>query len=240
MAQYLLFGGALNTLVLGLPAYLWVMLLLFILTAASIAIWYFFFWMPLGPVQGHFTSHISKSNSALTFNENLIFLMQSEKKAKLIFDVSIKEAKELQKDWDYAPSGLIGKVLCDLVFATNDWTRIGSPTRIAIEQVAGKYNELNENDQVMTLGKFHHHLVAGKFNGIAGVEQINPNYKVSWRRIDFAIPEDHIQPMWDGYLRQLAKVLNDEQAGPSATFGYIILGGGILISLGMIAVRFLG
>jgi hypothetical protein len=165
--------------------------------------------------------------------------MRSEKKAKLIFDISIKEAKELQKDWDYAPSGLIGKVLCDLMFATNDWTKIGSPTRIAIESIALAYNEDNEDDQIMTLEKFYKRLMEGALGGYNGVSEIKTEYLVNWRRIDFAIPEDHIQPMWDGYLRQLARMINEDNNAGSNGFGYVILAGGIVISLGMLAIKFL-
>lgn len=239
MAQYLLFGGALNTVFLGLPAYLWLMLALVLVIGATFVIWFFFFWEPLKPVHGHFTAHLHKINSALTFDEHLNFVMISEKKAKLIFDASIKEAKELQKDWDYAPSGLIGKVLCDLVFSANDWTRIGSPTRLAIERVASVYNDTHEDDRVMTLDKFHKYLVGHKFDGIEGISEIKPYYTVNWRRIDFAIPEDHIQPMWDGYLRQLARMIDEDMNASSVTYGYIILGGSILICLGMLAIRFL-
>lgn len=239
MATYLLFDGMFNTLLLGLPAYIWIMLALVILTGGSYAIWYFFFWLPLKPVQGHFISHLYKTNSALTFDEHLNFVMKSEKKAKLIFDTTIKEAKELQKDWEYAPSGLIGKVLCDLIFVTNDWNKIGSPTRIAIENVASYYNDEHPEDQVMTLEKFYHHLIAGKFNGIQGVSDIPTTYTVNWRRIDFAIPEDHIQPMWDGYLRQLARMINEDENTGSTGFGYVILAGGIVISLMMLLIKFL-
>lgn len=240
MAQYLLFDGALNRTFLGLQFYFWVMLALFILAVGSYCIWYFFFWMPLEPVQGHFTAHIKKINSALTFDENLNFVMQSEKKAKLIFDISVTEAKKLQKDWDYAPSGLIGKVLCDLIFASNDWLKLGSPTRLAIERVAAIYNEANPDDMVMTLGKFHKRLAEGKFNGIDGVSDIKLDFDVPWRRIDFAIPENHIQPMWDGYLGQFANQIHeDTNSGPSPMIGYLIIAGGVVVSLGMLAVRFM-
>jgi hypothetical protein len=240
MATYLLFDGALNTTYLGLQAYIWMILALFILCVGSYCIWLFFFWMPLKPAQGHFTAHINHINSALTFDEHLNFVMQSEKKSKLVFDVTIKEAKELQKDWDYAPSGLIGRVLCDLVFDGGGWLKLNSPARAIIEQVASKHNDANPDDQIMTLGKFHKKLMEGALAGIEGVSEIPTTYLVNWRRIDFAIPKDHIQPMWDGYLRQLARMKDaEENSGVSTNYGYIILGGGILVSLGMIAVAFL-
>lgn len=92
----------------------------------------------------------------------------------------------------------------------------------------------------MTLGKFHKRLTDGAFAGIDGVSEIRATYNVSWRRIDFAIPKDHIQPMWDGYLRQLARQQNvEENTGPSANFGYLIIAGGVVVSLGMLAIKFL-
>jgi len=240
VAQYLLFDGALNRTFLGLQFYIWVMLAFFILTIGSYCVWYFMFWMPLDAVKGHFTAHLRKINSALTFNENLNFVMKSEKMAKLIFDIPVKEAKELQKDWDYAPSGLIGKVLDDLIFITNDWDKLGSPTRIAIERIAATYNDTNPEDMVMTLDKFHRRLVEGAFNGMEGVSSIKPYYPVSWARIDFAIPEEHIQPMWDGYLRQLARQEDkEENSGPSVNLGYGIIIGGVVVSIGILAMKFM-
>lgn len=237
MAQYLLFDGVLNKTYIGLPAYIWIMLALFIVFIASYCIWYFFFWAPLKPAHGHFTSHINKINSALTFDEHLNFIMRSEKKAKLIFDISTKEAKELQKDWDYAPSGLIGRVLDDLVFDGGHWLKLDSPVRAEIERIASAYNEANPDDQIMTLGKFHKRLVENKLGPCPDIPRY---FLVPWRRIDFAIPKDHIQPMWDGYLRQLARKMNeDTNSGDFTMYGYLILAISALICLGMIAVKFM-
>lgn len=234
MAQYLLFDGALNVTLLGLPAYIWIMLAMFIMAAASEAIWQFFFWLPLKPVQGHFTAHIRKINSAFVFNENLIFNMVSEKSAKLIFEMTIKEAKELQKDWDFAPSGLIGRVLSDLVFDGGGWTNLKSPVRVDIENVAAMYNEMNPDDQVMTLGKFHRHLKAGKFNGIKGVENIKATIKVNWTRIDMAIPQDHDPHLWDGWLGQFSHKKNEETNAPNWTIAYAIIGLTAIINILML------
>lgn len=240
MATYLLFDGALNTAILGLPAYIWIILLFVILIAFSNAIWYFFFWHPLKAVQGHFRAHLYHINSALTFTENLVMRMVSEKNAKLIFDMPVKDAKEEQKDWEYAPSGLIGRVLNDLIFDGGRWTDTTSPVRALIEQVAGKYNDMNPDDQVLSLDKFHRYLVAGKFNGIEGVSDIKPWYRVPWKRIDMAFPEDHEQPMWDGYLRQLARQKDNDQNADYTMYGYLILGISALICIGMIVSTKLG
>lgn len=234
MAQYLLFDGALNQTFLGLPAYLWIMVALVIIAAGSEVVWQFFFWVPLKPVQGHFTAHLKKINSAFTFTEHLVFNMVSEKYAKLIFDTTIKEAKEVQKDWDFAPSGLIGRVLSDLVFDGGGWTNLNSPVRRTIERVAGMYNDTNPDDQVLTLGKFHKYLVDGKFNGIPGVETITATYRVPWNRIDMAIPEDHDPHLWDGYLGQFAHKQNEETNSPNWTLAYAILILSGIICVGMI------
>lgn len=236
MGQYLLFNGALNVVYLGLPAYIWVMLALFIVCVGSYAIWWFFFWMPLSAVQGHFKAHISKINSALTFDEHLNFVMRSEKKAKLIFQTTVKEAREIQKDWDVAPSGLIGRVLNDLIFDGGQWLKLDSPVRAEIERVAAVHNDANPDNPVMELGKFYKELVKGTFGAC---ETIPRYYKVDWKRIDFAIPSDHIQPMWDGYLRQLARKLNTEDNADLTNYGYLILGISALICVGMLAIRYL-
>lgn len=236
MAQFLLFNGALNGAVLGLPAYIWIMLFVGLLLAASNAVWYFFFWMPLKPVHGHFTSHIHKTNSALTFNENLDFMMRSEKKAKLIFDMKVADAKKEQKDWEVAPSGLIGRVLNDLIFDGGGWLNLESPVRAEIERVAATHNEANPDDPVLTLGKFHKYLCAGMFGECPTILR---TYRVDWKRIDFAIPEKHIQPMWDGYLGQLARKMEGSDTEDFRNYGYIMLAVSALICLAMLAFKFL-
>lgn len=225
-----------NTLFLGLQAYIWLMLALFILGVGTNVVWYFFFWSPLKPVHGHFAAHISHINSAFTFDENLRFSLHSEKRAKLIFDTTIKTAKTLQKDWDVAPCGLIGRVLNDLIFDGGKWLDLESPVRAEIERVAAVYNEANPDDQIMTLGKFWKRLAAGS---LGEQPDIPKYYVVPWKRIDLAIPKDHIQPMWDGYLRQLARQKDNDANAEYGMYGYIILGVSGLICLGMIAVKFL-
>ncbi len=236
--NYLLFDGALNNTFLGLQLYFWLILALVIFTAGSYAVWYFFFWMPLTPLHGHFKAHLYKIGSAFLFNENLHFLLKSEKKAKLIFDETIAEAKEAQRDWDYAPSGLIGKVLTDLIFDGARWTDPTSREREEIERIAMLWNDMNESDQVHTLGKFQRYLAEGKFAGMGVAEFLKPTYTVSWLRIDKAIPRDHIQPMWDGYLRQAAEREADEADGSMTNYAYIILIMSALICIGMLAYKF--
>lgn len=62
---------------------------------------------------------------------------------------------------------------------------------------------------------------------------------MEWKRIDFAIPQNHVQTQWDGYLRQLAKTLNEDENPDMSTYGYIILGMAALIDIGMLATHFL-
>jgi len=244
--DYLLFDGALNQTVIGLQLYIWLNLALFLICVGSYAIWFFFFWLPLKPVRGHFISHWNKTNSALTFDEHLNFVMRSEKKSKLIFDMPVKEAKTIQKFWKVSPSGLIGRVLCDLIFDGGKWLDMESPVRAEIERLAEIYNEGNHDDQIMTLGKFHQRAMEGKLGGLTqvnGVTYLNNTipltYIVPWKRIDFAIPSDHDPVQWDGYLGQLAQKKAAEQSGSTNTICYIILGGTILIAIGMVATKFL-
>lgn len=237
MATFLLFDGALNVQYLGLQAYIWIMLVMGIIAVGFYVVWYVFFWAPLKPVHGHFASHLYHTNSAFTFDENLKFTLFSEKKSKLIFDITVKEAKELQKDWDTAPCGLIGRVLNDLIFDGGGWLDLNAPVRADIERVASVYNEANPDDQIMTLGKFWKHLNAGKLGEQPGIERY---YTVPWKRVDMAIPKDHIQPMWDGYLRQLARQKDTEDNKDYGMYGYIILALACVICVGMLGIKFLG
>lgn len=239
MAQYLLFDGIFNTQYFGLQAYFWVMLAMFLVIAATNAIWYFFFWLPLTPVHGHFRAHVNHVNSAFTFNENLLFNLVSEKSAKLIFDMKVKDAKEAEKDWEIAPCGLIGRVQNDLVFDGGRWTDLTSPVRKNIERVAELWNEANPDDQVVSLGKFHRYLVARKFDGIPGVSEIPAKITVEWKRIDMAMPEDHEQPQWDGYLGQLAHKEDETNNSPNYTLAYVILAASFGICILLVAANVL-
>jgi len=236
MAQFLLMDGIFNNTFLGLQLYIWVMLALFLLGVGTYAVWYFFFWVPLTPVHGHFTAHVSKINSALTFDENLNFVMRSEKKSKLIFDEKVSEARERQKDWEVAPSGLIGRVLNDLIFDGGKWTDLNSPVRAEIERIAAGYNELNPDDEIHTLEKFYRRLCEEKLGPCPTIKR---TYKVDWKRIDFAIPPDHVQTQWDGYLGQLARKMNEDVATDMSMYAYLILGISGLICLGMLVIKFL-
>ena len=239
MANFLLFNGAMNNTVFGLQVYFWIILAMFIITVTTYAVWWFFFWMPLTPLHGHFKAHISKINSAFVFDEHLNFDLRSEKRAKLIFDETVKEAKEAQRDWHVAPSGLIGKVLTDLIFDGGRWTDLTSPERDEIERIADLWNETNPSDEIHTLMKFRRYLEQGKFAAMGVKEIVQPTYNVSWLRIDKAIPKDHIQPMWDGYLRQLSERMNKDDSGNMSIYAYLVLGISALICIGMLAIKFL-
>lgn len=235
MAQYLLFDGALNGTFLGLQFYIWIMLVLFLLGAGSYALWYFFFWVPLTPLHGHFTAHISKTNSAFVFDENLNFVLRSEKKSKLIFNETVAEAKEREGGWEVAPSGLIGRVVNDLIFDGGRWTDLNSPVRAEIERVAAEYNELNPDDEIHTLAKFHKRLCENKLGACPNIPR---KYRVQWKRTDFAIPPDHVQTQWDGYLGQLARKMNSETVADMTMYAYLILGISGVICIGMLAIEF--
>lgn len=235
--QYLLFDGILNNGVLGIPIYGWMMLAFFLIAVFSYAIWYFFFWIPLAPLHGHFKAHVSKTNSAFVFDQNNNFKMVSEKKAKLIYDIKTVEAKKLQKDWDVAPSGLIGRVLTDLIFDGGGWTNLESAVRSEIERLASVYNEMNPDDMVMTLSKFYRKASEG---ALGECKNIKLTYLVSWLRIDSAFPKDHNQPQWGGYLDQLAIKLENAQKEDMNTYCYLILALSAVVCIGMLGIKFFG
>lgn len=239
MPQFLLFGGALNNTFFGLQIYFWVILAMFLITCISYAVWYFFFWMPLKPLHGHFKAHTGGINSAFVFDEHLNFDLRSEKRAKLIFDMTVKEAKERQRDWYTAPSGLIGRVLTDLIFDGGRWARMDSSEREEIERVAQLWNESNPDDEVLTLIKFHKYLTEGRFEKMGIPVNLKPTYTVSWLRIDKAIPQGRKQSSWDGYLRQLAKKINEGETTDYNMYAYIILGMTAMICAGMLLLKFL-
>ena len=234
---YLFFGGMMNTLVLGIQMYLWIMLLGILGIVITNVAFYVFFWAPLKPLHGLFTSYQRKENAAFTFDENLNFVLKSEKKAKLLYDETIAEAKKAQPDWEQSAAGLIGRVSTELIFDPYGWTDVTSEARKEIDNTVEIWNASHTDgkDTIHTLLKFSRLLHEGAITA-----PIDKNFRVSWLRIYSAFPQLRLKSAWAGYLRQLAQQLLDDKKKDFTNMGiYLLLFCGIVDTM-LIATGALG
>ncbi len=234
---YLFFGGAMNQMVMGIQMYFWLMLIGILGIVISNVVFYVFFWAPLKPLHGLFTSYQRKENAAFTFDEHLNFVLKSEKKAKLIYNETIAEAKKAQPDWETSPSGLIGRVSTELIFDPFGWTDVTSEARKAIDNSVEIYNEAHQDgkDSIHTLLKFSRLL----HDGAVSVP-IEKNFRVSWLRIYSAFPQLRLKSAWAGYLRQLAQQLLDDKKSDFSNMGLWLLAFCALVDVMLMATGALG
>ena len=214
----LLFGGVANTLFLGLQLYIWIILFMGIALVGSYFAWYFLFWLPLQPFWGLFHARMRKESAAFTFDKNLDFVLKSEKKAKLIFDETVIEAKKVQKVWDHSPSGIMGVTSVDLIFdAYGEWVDINSPVRQEIDKSVVLWNETNPEDEIHTLLLFSRLLHEGKIQCPVDKDVIIP-----WLRIRAAMTPKSIGN-FAGYIRQLSETIGVESVQNLNNYGILIL-----------------
>ena len=227
----LLFGGVMNTLILQLQLYIWCILAMFLMLVGSYFGWYFLFWEKLRPLWGLFHAHMRKESAAFTFDKNLNFVLKSEKKAKLIFDETVGEAKKAQKVWDHSPSGMIGRVQTDLIFDEGEWTDVSSPNRQEIDKAVVMWNETNPEDEIHTLIMFGHLLQTGKIQC-----PIDKDIVIPWLRIRAAMTPKSIGN-FAGYIRQLSETIGVESVQNLNNYGILILVACGLISVSMFAFK---
>jgi len=197
----LLFGGVMNTLILQIQLYFWIILALGIAAVGSYVGWYFLFWQPISPLHGIFYAHIRKEQACFVFDNNLNFVLKSEKKGKLIFNETAAAAKKAQKVWDYSPSGMIGKVTTDLIFDGDRWTELDSPARQEIDKTVTVWNEAHPGtDEIHTLLRFGALLQSGMITC-----PIDSTVTVPWLRIRSAFAPKSMGA-FAGYTRQIAKL----------------------------------
>lgn len=204
---------------------------MFLLLVGSYFCWYYLFWLPLAPLHGIFFAHIRKESVAFIFDQNLNFILKSEKKAKLIFDETVEEAKKAQKKWSHAPSGIVGRVSADLLFDADRWTEVDSPTRQEIDKAVVLWNETNPEDEIHTLIRFGELLQDGKIQ--CPVDKV---YVVPWLRVRSAMIPKTIGA-FAGYCRQLQELLNQEVTTNLNNYGIIVLICCMLICGGMFAFK---
>jgi hypothetical protein len=220
-----LFNGLFNTLLLGIPIWIWVLLFMVIILLFSNAYWYFFFWSPLKPLHGLWYANWNKHDAAMVSDINLNLKLVSEKNAKLIFNETVKEAKEGEIDWKEITSGQIGIVGTDIIIDIGKWTNPDSEDRYIIEEVVDKWNLDNPNNQIHSFYKFMNYVDEGKIKVDIKTKEV-----VEWIRIESAFPKTRKTAAYAGYVRQLAEKMDKEEGSKFDNYAIYILIGSVAVS----------
>ena len=237
MPMVLLFDGLFNTAFFGFALWFWVGFILLLGGAIANFLFWWFFWLPLEPLHGHYFAYRKGNHSALTSDLNNNMRLTTEGWAKVISYISVEEAKELQKDWDEYEPWHIGVVHTDLIFDAFHWTHPKSRSRPVIEELTEHYNEEHESDQILTYGKFLRYVRQGKLTPPA---DFKTEVLIPWARIKAQYPAtlDGRNPaIKDGYVWKLAeKMMSDEKKQLSQNMPImILLFGGFIIGLMWVA-----
>jgi hypothetical protein len=207
MPMGLLFGGILNVAIFGFPIWFWIAFLASLAIGISNFLWWWFFWLPLEPLHGHYFAYRKGVNSALVMDENINLKLVTEGQAKNIFNESVEEAKDLQRDWDEYPAGHIGTVHTDLIFDAKHWTSPKSRYSDIIESMAMEWNDHHEDDQIRTYGKLIKYIQDGKITPPPDFEY---EITVPWNRIKSQYPDVRKPAVKDGYVRQMANKMEQQ------------------------------
>lgn len=233
MAQVLLFNGVLNTLVLGIPSWIWVLIVLALMLVFSNAFWWFMFWSPIRPLHGLWRAAWGGTDAALLSDKDINLKLVSERGSKVIFDETIEDAKKNEKDWKNVTSGSFGVVGTDIILDLGKWTTPNTNERYMIEEAADQWNMEHPDDQIHSFYKFMTYIQEGK------LEVATPTYMVvDWIRIESAFPKNRNTSGYAGYIRQLAEKLDKEEKKPFTDAAIYILIGSVLISALFIVSKF--
>jgi len=234
MATMVLFNGIFNTLVLGLPMWVYVILVIGILTCFTNAYWWFMFWSPLKPLHGLWKAIWTGMDAVLLSDENMTLKLTSEARAKLIFNESIEEARKNEKDWRDITSGQIGVVGTDIILDFEKWNVPDTNTRYAIEEAADAWNMEHPEDQIHSFAKFQDYCEQKKIY----VDIPTMTY-VDWIRIESSFPKKRNTAAYAGYIRQLAEKLDKEERSKMNDMALYLIGGSVIVSALFILGKFL-
>jgi hypothetical protein len=232
----LLFNGAFNTLILGIPGWVWVGLILGLLAVFTNAYWYFLFWSPLRPLHGLWKANWNKIDASLLSDIDMNLKLVSEARAKVIFNESIDDAKKNEKDWKDITSGQIGVTGTDIILDLGKWTVHDTNERYMIEEAADNWNMEHPDDQVHSFYKFMRYCEEGKIS-----IELPTLMVVPWIRIESSFPDfkKRNPALYAGYIRQLSEKMDKDEKAKFDSMALYILIGSVLVSALFVIGKFL-
>ena len=233
VTQNLLFNGALNILILGIPGWVWVFLMIALMLIFSNAYWYFLFWSPLKSLHGLWKATWGKTDAALVSDMDNNMKLVSEAQAKLIFDEDIKSAKRDEVDWQDITSGQMGVIGTDIIMDLGKWSTPNSEERYAIQTVTDEWNLGHPDDQIHSFSKFMRYTE----NGFIEVD-IPTFVLIPWIRIESAFPMNRNKSSYAGYIRQLAEKLDKEDRAKFNDMALVVVIGAVIVSVLMVVGKY--
>lgn len=125
-------------------------------------------------------------------------------------------------------------VRCDLICDSNNWSIRGSPAHTEIVEACVAYNEEHPDDQVYTYQKFARRVFEKKIPCPPKVELFE---EIPWSYVDSCFPLQLGEHMYAGKKRELVTKLQEASADWIRKLAYIILLGGIGVSVLVLVIR---
>lgn len=136
-------------------------------------------------------------------------------------------------NWERSASVVCTGVPVDIIIDMDNWTIRKSHQHKAIVESARFWNENNPTDQIHSYAKYQRYLLEGKIPVPQGLKVM---HTIPWQRIDAAFPLNLEENEWAGKKRQMAKDMEDEEAGIMNRLSiYLLLGGLGIAALILIA-----
>lgn len=224
MATLPFLGGILNHTAYGIPYFLWIIVGMVIVGFMMLFMFYFFYWVKLTPYHGLLWSTIKNFGASFVFDDNMHFDFITDRSSKVIFAETFKQAQEAENDNTETPAATIGKVNADFIFDPDKWTYPNSPQHKIIEDIAERWNDANETDQVRTLVKFSRYLHQGKFDaGFAeDLKHLRRTYAVPWARVRMMY-KDREESSSFGFIMSLANLIKNMEVANFNQYALIVL-----------------
>jgi hypothetical protein len=242
MAGILFLGGIFNKMFLGIPYYLWIMVLMVILEIMIFVLWLFFQWFKLQPYHGLLWATIKKAGASFVFDENMHFDFITDRSSKVIFAETFEQAQDAERRKTEAPAATIGTVRSDFVFDPKKWTYPNSYQHKLVENIAEKHNMQNPDDQVRLLPTFMEYAIAGKFNGDVYADDmanLELYMTIPWSRIKMMYKDRNESGVF-GFVMSLAATLEEIQNESMNKYSLLLLGVFLLIDVVIIAAHYIG
>lgn len=129
--------------------------------------------------------------------------------------------------WERSASVVCTGVPVDIIIDMDNWTIRNSRQHKAIVESAKFWNENNPTDQIHSYGKYQKYLQDGRIPIPNGIKI---THMIPWQRIDAAFPLELEENEWAGKKRQMAKDMEDEEAGIMNRLSIYLLIGGLAIA----------
>lgn len=138
-------------------------------------------------------------------------------------------------EWDRYPVVNCGGIPVEIIYDTDQWCKKNSSQNKAIKRFAKQWNTDHPTDQIHTFSKLQRYHDLGLVKD-TDIPEISFEYIVPWVRIDSGFPY-YPKSDYDGKLRQMAKLKQNEKENLSNKYIIYIIVAGAICLLGILVIR---